>query len=70
MSPNLNYRVSQKKLQFMMSVANFEPLYLRHLGVETQRFCAHLTGTFLDFTELIQLLSVGEFDWHIGAFKN
>ena len=54
----------------MMSVANFEPLYLRHLGVETQRICAHLTGTFLDFTELIQLLSVGEFDWHIGALKN
>ena len=37
-------------------VANFEPLYLRHIWVKIQSFCAHWTGNFLNFSKLTLML--------------
>ncbi len=55
---------------FMVRVANFEPLYLRHLWVKIQSFCAHLTGNFLNFSKLTQLSSVAHFLRPLGAFEH
>ena len=55
---------------FMVQVANFEPLYLRHLLVKIQSFCAHQTGNFLNFPKLTQLSSVAHFLRPLGAFEH
>ena len=54
---------------FVIRVANFRPLYLKHFWVKIQSFCAHWTGNFLSFSQLTQLLSVAHFLWPLGAFK-
>ena len=46
---------------FMIRVANYEPVYLKHFWEKIQSFCAHWTGNLLNFSKLTQLLSVAYF---------